>query len=214
MEKYVSVVVPKSVFFLKQTQRIFLAKVQVFGCWQAGKSFLYIVSEIDQAIAIKAIAGLLIRPWRLRGDFEGFSLRKVVTGTNRNVRRFVDGVKILASIDLLLYSESFSQNILYTHCTVPEENNSTNINRGPIPNWRKHLFMCRSIFQKRVEKAERAMIPVISVPTQGFGQGRLLERMSSILLSGKCPCMLCVQSMDHLPPKDLRTYPPPPFTGV
>ena len=52
--------------------------------------------------------------------FEGFTdLRKVVTVANRNVGRFVDGVKILASIDLLSCSESFSQNILYTNCTVP-----------------------------------------------------------------------------------------------
>ena len=42
-----------------------------------------------------------------------FTLRKVVTVTNRNVVRFVDGVKILASNDLLSCSESFSQNILY-----------------------------------------------------------------------------------------------------
>ena len=50
---------------------------------------------------------------------------KVVITTNRNVGRFVDGVKILASIGLLLCSESFSHNILYPNCTVPKENNST-----------------------------------------------------------------------------------------
>ena len=41
------------------------------------------------------------------------TLRKVVTVTNRNVGRFVDGVKNLASIDLLWCSESF----LKTSCT-------------------------------------------------------------------------------------------------
>ena len=59
-------------FFEANPKKFFGTKVQVFGCWQAGKSFLYIVSYIDQAKAIKAIAGLLIRPWRLRGDFWRF----------------------------------------------------------------------------------------------------------------------------------------------
>ena len=115
-------------FFPKQTRRFFLAKVQVFGCWQAGKSFLYIVSYIDQAIPIKAIAGLLIRPWRLRLNERRFlkvfswgRWSQLPTETSEELPMVS---KFMASINLLSCSESFSQNILYTNCTVPKENNS------------------------------------------------------------------------------------------
>ena len=45
-------------------RRIFLAKVQVFGCWQAEKIFcVHITCSLNwSSNAIKAIAGLLIRP--------------------------------------------------------------------------------------------------------------------------------------------------------
>ena len=53
--------------------------------------------------------------------------------------------RILASIDLLPCSESFSQNILDTNCTVPEENNSTNKSPRSLPVSDLHLGIARLV---------------------------------------------------------------------
>ena len=64
--------------------------------------------------------------WTVRFNWSTIDVCRIILFRDRtwNVGRFV-GVKILASVDLLWCSESFSWNILYTKSTVPKENNST-----------------------------------------------------------------------------------------
>ena len=150
MEKFVSVVLPKQRrkvgFFSKANPKKFFGKGSSFRLLASRKKlFVHRIINwssksnksdrwtLDSTLEIER-RFLKVLPW---GRWS-----QLPTETSEDLSLVS---KILASIDLLSCSESFSQNILCTNCTVPKENNSTNKSPRSLPVSNLHLGTARLV---------------------------------------------------------------------